>query len=186
MNVVNQTVQLRLYDLMGQPEGWGRDQGRAVYLRLLNFIESHPGVLVFRISVDQVKRMDISFVSETVVQMAKRYRGRKGFFFIDMTDQDISENCAAAAERGGQPLLVWSGEVASVIGPEPSAGTIDAFHFALRRPNTRVTDFIKENPVVSIRNASNKFKQLWEQGFLLRQERTAESGGVEYVYQRIG
>ena len=183
---MNQTVQLRLYDLMGQPEGWGRDQGRAVYPRLLNFIESHPGVLVFRISVDQVKRMDISFVSETAVQLAKRYRGRKGFCFIDMTDKDMLENCAAAAERGGQPLLVWSGEVASVIGPDPSAGTIDAFRFALRRPNTRVSDFVKENPVVSIRNASNKFKQLWEQGFLLRQERTAGSGGVEYVYQRIG
>ena len=31
-----------------------------------------------------------------------------------------------------------------------------------------------------------KFKQLWEQGFLLRQESTADTGGVEYVYHRIG
>jgi predicted transcriptional regulator len=30
-----------------------------------------------------------------------------------------------------------------------------------------------------------KFKQLWEQGFLLRQESTADSGGLEYVYRRI-
>jgi predicted transcriptional regulator len=31
-----------------------------------------------------------------------------------------------------------------------------------------------------------KFKQLWEQGFLLRRESVADSGGVEFVYQRIG
>ena len=39
---------------------------------------------------------------------------------------------------------------------------------------------------MSIANASTKFKQLWEQGFLLRQESVADSGGVEFVYQRIG
>jgi predicted transcriptional regulator len=30
-----------------------------------------------------------------------------------------------------------------------------------------------------------KFKQLWEQGFLLRQESSADSGGVEYLYRLI-
>ena len=183
---MNQIGELRLYDLTGRPEGWGREQGRAVYSRLLSFVESHPGMLVFRISVDQVQRMDISFASETIVQLARRYRGRKGFCFTDLSDRDMLENCEAGAERGEQPLLAWDGDIPSVIGPQPSAGTRDAFRFALRRPSTRVAEFVAEQQGISIRNASNKFKQLWEQGFLLREERSADSGGVEYVYQRIG
>ena len=39
---------------------------------------------------------------------------------------------------------------------------------------------------MTIANASMKFKQLWEQGFLLREESAADSGGMEYVYSRIG
>jgi predicted transcriptional regulator len=39
---------------------------------------------------------------------------------------------------------------------------------------------------MSIANASSKFKHLWEQGFLLRQEEMADAGGAEFVYQPIG
>jgi len=39
---------------------------------------------------------------------------------------------------------------------------------------------------MSVANASNKFRQLWEKGFLLRREEVAESGGMEYTYFRIG
>jgi hypothetical protein len=49
----------------------------------------------------------------------------------------------------------------------------------------RAVEFAQATPDMSIANASTKFKQLWEQGFLLRRETTAESGGVEYVYCRI-
>ena len=182
---MNQIARLRLYDVMGRHEGWGRDQGRVVYPHLLRFVELHPGVLIFRISVDQVQRMDISFVSETIVQLARRYRGRKGFCFNDLSDRDMLENCVASAERGEQPLLAWDGDVPFVVGPQPSPGTSDAFRFALRRPKTRVAEFVTGHPEITIANASNKFKQLWERGFLLREERSGNSGGVEYLYQRI-
>ncbi len=45
---------------------------------------------------------------------------------------------------------------------------------------------IAEKAGLSIANASTKFKQLWEQGFLMRNESVADSGGVEFLYQRIG
>ena len=48
------------------------------------------------------------------------------------------------------------------------------------------TEFAAATPKMSIANASTKFKQLWEQGFLLRREDVAESGGVEFTYYRIG
>jgi predicted transcriptional regulator len=73
-----------------------------------------------------------------------------------------------------------------LIGTEPKQGCREAFQFALQRPNARAAEFAVSKKDMSIANASMKFKQLWEHGFLLRQESAADSGGVEYVYQRIG
>ena len=177
---------IRLYDFMSTPEGWGRDQGRKVYPKLIAFVEAAPGIMIFKVSLDGVKRVDISFASETVVELARRYRGQKGFCFIDLTDQDMLENWEAAAARKEQPIMVWRGKKGRVIGVEPSRGSLDAFRFALARERTRATEFAAATPHMSIANASTKFKQLWEQGFLLRREDIAESGGVEFTYYRIG
>ncbi len=177
---------IRLFDFMGRPEGWGRDQGREVYQKLISFVEDHPGVMVFKVSLDGVRRVDISFASETVIEVARRYRGGKGFCFIDLTDADMLENWEAAAERKQQPVMVWEDDVGRVVGIRPSQGNQAAFDFALKRPRTRAADFAAATQGMSIANASNKFKQLWQQGFLLRREEAAESGGVEFAYYRIG
>lgn len=180
----NLTV-LRLRDLMPSPEGWGRSQGREIYSKLIEFVENHPGVLIFRVSFEGVNRVDISFASETLVELARRFRGRKGFCFIDLVDADMLENWEAAAERKSQPLMVWQGEEGRTIGLSPSQGNTSALNFALEREFTRATEFASATPGMTIANASMKFKQLWEQGFLLRRENVAESGGVEFVYSRI-
>jgi hypothetical protein len=180
------SVTIRLHDFMQTQEGWGRDQGRKVYKKLIDFVEAKPGVMIFKVSLDGTKRVDISFASETVIELARRYRGKKGFCFIDLTDLDMLENWEAAASRKGQPMMVWEGKQGRVIGVEPSRGALDAFRFALERERTRATEFAASIPEMSIANASTKFKQLWEQGFLLRREDVAESGGVEFAYYRIG
>jgi hypothetical protein len=180
------SVTIRLYDFMKTQEGWGREQGRKVYQKLIDFVEAKPGVMIFKVSLDGTKRIDISFASESVIELARRYRGKKGFCFIDLTDQDMVENWEAAASRKGQPIMVWEGKKGRVIGVEPSRGTLGAFQFALERERTRATEFAASIPKMSIANASTKFKQLWEQGFLLRREDVAESGGVEFAYYRIG
>ena len=177
---------LALRELMNRPEGWGRVQGREVYQRLLQSVEENPGTLVFRVSMKGVQRVDISFASETVVELARRYRGTKGFCLVDLIDSDLIENWDAAAARKAQPLLVWQNKSARLIGAEPTQGCQEAFRFALERPQARAAEFAETKKEISIANASMKFKQLWEQGFLLRQESTADTGGVEYVYHRIG
>ncbi len=184
MNEKSATIKLR--DFMDSQEGWGRDQGRKVYQQLIDFVESNPGTMTFKVSLVQVRRVDISFASETIVELARRYRGKKGFCFTDLTDQDMLENWDAAAERKGQPIMVWDGKNGQVIGLTPSQGTLGAFNFALKRERTRASEFAASMPDISIANASTKFKQLWEQGFLLRREDIAESGGVEFTYHRIG
>lgn len=182
MNERGQVLALR--EFMDRPEGWGRDQGRQVYQRLLRFVEDSAGTIIFRVSMRGVQRLDISFASETVVELARRYRRMKGFCLIDITDSDLIENLDAAAKKKDQPIVVWKGNSADLIGVEPSEGAREAFQFAMGRPQSRATEFATRKNL-SIANASMKFKQLWEQGFLLRRESVADSGGVEFVYQRI-
>lgn len=177
---------VRLRDFMNEPEGWGRAQGREVYQRLLDFVEASPGVVVFRISMKGVRRVDISFASETIVELARRYRGSKGFCLVDVDNADVIENWEAAATKKGQPIVIWEGKDGRVIGPEPSQGNRDALFFALRRSQVRAAEFAEATPGMSIANASTKFKQLWDQGYLLRHESVADTGGVEFVYHRIG
>lgn len=180
------TQRLRLRDFMPDADGWGRAAGRAVYAKLMEFVESHAGVLVFQVSVAGINHIDISFASETLVELARRYRGKKGFAFIDLSDTDQRENWDAAAQRGKQPIICWdrTGKP-SLVGPPPSQGTVDGFRFALGRKATRAAEFAAHAKDVSITNASSKFKQLWEQGYLLRAEATADSGGMEYIYVPI-
>lgn len=180
------SVVIRLLDFMVHPEGWGRSQGRDVYQKLITFVDDHIGVMVFKVSLDGVRRVDISFASETIIEVARRFRGSIGFCLIDLTDADMLENWEAAAERKQQPLMVWKNNVGSVVGMRPSLGSQTAFNFALKRARTKAADFASVTPGMSIANASNKFKQLWQQGFLLRHEVAAESGGVEFVYFRVG
>jgi hypothetical protein len=185
MTLMNQipAVDLRLREFMEEDEGWGREAGRVTFQRLMTFVEQHPGVLIFRVSLAGVRRVDISFASETIVQLARRYRGEKGFCFIDLLDIDQRENFEAAAQRSKQPLLLWNRQgKPQVLGVEPSQGIADALKFALVKPKARAAEYAKSARNVSLTNASTKFKQLWEQGFLLRFEAVAPSGGVEYVY----
>lgn len=187
MNALNQwSMNIRLRNFMDEPEGWGRAEGRVVYQRLLEFVEAHPGVTVFRVSTEGVRRIDISFASETLVELARRYRRSKGFCLVDVKNPDMIENWEAAAAKKAQPLLLWEGKQGRVIGFAPSQGNREALSFALSRGKARAAEFAEAKPGMSIANASTKFKQLWEQGFLLRCESVAETGGVEFVYHCIG
>ncbi len=170
---------------MEDGQGWGREQGRQVFRQLLEQVEMAPACTVFQISMRGVERADISFASETLVELARRFRRVKGFCLVDLTDLDVKENCDAAATRKEQPLTVWTQGKAEVLGAQPSQGTREVLEFALQRPRIRAAELVVERPGLSIANASMKFKQLWEQGFLLREESTADSGGIEYIYSPI-
>lgn len=177
---------VNLREFMNSDEGWGRNQGREVYNRLVDFVEQNPGVMIFKVSVQGVKRIDISFASETIVEIARRYRGKKGFCFIDLDDLDVIENWDAAASRKEQPLMAWNGKKFKLLGLEPTQGNMEALKFAMERTESRAAEFADKDSRMSIANASTKFTQLWQQGFLLRRQDVANSGGLEFVYHSIG
>ncbi|MEZ5687838.1 MAG: hypothetical protein R3E21_03480 [Caenibius sp.] len=68
---------------------------------------------------------------------------------------------------------------------EPVRGSREALAYALARDAVRTADYAAASGL-SAANASTRLKQLWEQGVLMRDERSAASGGTEYVYRRIG
>jgi len=175
---------LPLVDFMDRPEGWGRSQGREVYQRLLGFVEENPGVGVFRISMHGVQRVDISFSSEAIVELARRFRKIKGFCLTDVTDSDLLENIDAACVKKDQPMLVIQDRAQALIGPSPSEGTREALEFAMEHPEVLASELALEKGI-SLPNASMKLKALWDQGFLMRNEAIADTGGVEYRYRRI-
>ena len=176
---------IRFRECMNRSDGWGRARGREAYQRLLAAVERLPGVDVFRVSFKDVDRLDTSFASETVVEIARRFRKEKGFCIVDLSDEDIIENIDLAASKKDQPVFVWSDGRARLIGRQPSQGVRDALEFALARDDVRSVDYAVAREDMSVSNASMKFKSLWSEGFLLRRESTAESGGVEHVYSRI-
>lgn len=78
-NMNQMTTTLRLLDFMERDDGWGNIEGRKVYQRLLEAVENQPHSLVFRIFLSGVRRTDASFPRESVIELAKYFRGKKGF-----------------------------------------------------------------------------------------------------------
>lgn len=178
-------LDIRLRDHMAGRDGWGHEEGREVFAKLLHVVERNPGKRIFRISLAGVARTDASFPRESVMELARRYRGDKGFCLIDVASIDLLDNWAAAAEKKNQPMVVWLGDEAHrLIGPAPSKGNSSMLEFALKAPIVRAAE-AAEALELKVPNASTKLKQLWEQGFVLRREDVADSGGVEFLYFRI-
>ena len=175
---------LPLGKFMDRSEGWGRQQGRNVYQQLLQFVERNPGTVIFRISMVGVLRMDISFASEAIIELVLRFRRSKGFTIVEPSNADLTENIDAACQKKNQPITVLENQEIKMIGPKPSEGTREALQFVMDRPCARASDLATERGI-SLNNASMKLKNLWDQGFLLRQEKASDSGGVEFIYYQI-
>lgn len=177
-------IYLRDY-MNNSSDGWGHVQGRQTYERLRTVVEAYPAEEIIRISLAGVKRTDITFPRESVVELAKLYRGRRGFCLTGTSDQDLLDNWDAAALRQEQPLMVWNGcQISRVLGPEPSTGLRDMFSYVLFVPVVRTSE-AAASLGLKVPNASNKLKQLWQEGYIFRREQSANSGGVEYEYIRI-
>jgi hypothetical protein len=185
MKPVNQNwAEVRLRDLMPHDEGWGVEEGRDVYHKLLDRVEKNPGATVFRISVEGIRRTDVSFPRESVVELAQRFRGQKGFCLWNASDENILENWDAAALKREQPIFEWGRKGYRLLGPEPSQGLRQVLDFALDR-DAVTTAQVASHFRWSAANASNKLRSLADGGYLLRREESAPTGGIEFVYHRV-
>ena len=55
----------------------------------------------------------------------------------------------------------------------------------MKKKKKTTTSQIASSMNLSVQNASSKLKKLVDDGYILRFEETAESGGIEFIYQAI-
>ena len=194
-------VDIQLREYMDDSDGWGVEEGQAVHAKLLAAVDAHlpptqQAMGIFAISLKGVRRTDASFPRESVMQLAHRFREEHGFCLWHMSSPSLLENWEAAASRRKQPMLVWNksedGCQARLIGPEMSEGlrgTFDVMLAAAQRNTDQQSGAIEVATAdvaaqlgISVSNASNKLKALWTDGFILRREQVAPSGGLEFRY----
>lgn len=182
---MNETARLHLADYLGaSKEGWGNEQGREVYAKLLCAVEEHPGTRVFEISLTGVKRTDASFPRESVVELAKRFRKQLGFVLTDVPNESLLFNWLVAAEKKQQPLFVKGKTGWDLIGGELSPAKKALLDYVMEHKAVRTAQLAADLGLKTT-NASTQLKDLWDMGYVLRHEEIAESGGVEYVYSAI-
>lgn len=175
---------IKLFDLINDDHVFGNEDGRDVFFKLKQIVDEHPDADTFGISLEGIIATDASFPRESVVSLAKQYRGEKGFFLTDFISKDLVDNWNYAAQAKEQPLIIWYADSHEIIGPSITSSTKELVEYVIKQGSV-TTSKVADALNISVQNASTKLKNLVKQGFVLRSEEVAESGGVEYIYQSI-
>jgi hypothetical protein len=182
---MNQNSQvIKLVDFTSDDHPFGNTEGRKVFGQLVDYVGMHPEHQVFGISLEGIVATDASFPRESVMSLAKQYRGEKGFFLEGFTSRDLVDNWNYAAVAKEQPMVVWAQGEAELIGPKVTPSVKTLIDYVLKNRSVTASG-VAEDLEITVPNASTKLKKLVSQGFILRHEEVAESGGVEYIYLAI-
>lgn len=182
----------------GTKDGWGVEFGESVRNALFQQVNAHPEIDVFEISFKGIKRIDVSFPREAVLYLAKLKAGKQGFVLTGLQTRTQIENIDGGVHRlDFAANLIISGDIQNVnlgadcivsgnhlILGKPSKTNRPLVEYVLRKNGASTSEIAKEFDL-QVNNASNKLKQLVEDGFLLRKEQSAATGGVEYYYYPI-
>lgn len=83
-----------------------------------------------------------------------------------------------------QPLTIRLDTEIRTLGPVLTKSNLEILNFLKKKKKT-TTSQIASSMNLSVQNASSKLKKLVDDGYILRFEETAESGGIEFIYQAI-
>ncbi len=181
---MNQNVEeIKIRDLMNGDDGHGRSQGEILLNKLMPPIQKSKA-LIIRFSLQGINRLDASFPRESIMEVSRSLKGEKGFCLTEVSNIDLVDNLDAAALKKKVSMLIWSGEEYQIIGIEPKKGLSEVISYVLKKEVTTAAEVAKTMDL-KLNNASMKLKQLVTEGFLIRQEEIAPSGGKEFYYYRI-
>jgi hypothetical protein len=178
-------MNINLADITGKKKFLsGNELGRAVFQKLQQEVDAHPGESIFGISLKGIEATDASFPRESVISLVKLFSGEKGFFLQDFGSIDLLDNWKYAAEAKNQPVIVRKeGQHFQVIGPELN-GLAEVLAYVMDE-ETITTSKVAKKFDISASNASAKMKKLHLMGLVLGAKESAETGGLEYVYKAI-
>jgi hypothetical protein len=152
--------------------------------KLLRAVEAHPEATAIRISLAGVRRTDVSFARESVLELAYQLRGRRGVCVKDVPSKDVLDNWDAAALTRGQALIVWGDKGPQLIGPRPSEDTWELLRFVLKEGDVTTAEAAKVLRK-QVNNVSTRLKRMTDEGLVLRRDVNASTGGLEYRYLAI-
>ena len=178
------SVDVKLRDFTRSERPFGNVEGKEVFRKLAEVVEQNPRAQIFGISLKGIKATDASFPRESVVALAKHFRGERGVYLTGLADRDLIDNWTYAARFKDQPLVIWHGSEFEVIGPELNAPTRTLVDYVLQKRSVLASQAAADLDL-SVQNASTRLKNLVTAGYLLRIEDVAESGGIEFKYKAI-
>jgi hypothetical protein len=178
------SITVNLLDFTNDDHPRGNIQGKETFRKLVDFIDSNPFYCIFGISLVGIIATDATFPRESVISIAKQYRGEKGLFLEGVQNRDLIDNWKYAASAKEQPIVIWSDDNFEIIGPEISSSTIALINYVLDKRSV-FTSQVANDLHMSVQNASTRLKNLVNQGYIMRSEVVAESGGIEYAYHAI-
>ncbi len=81
-------------------------------------------------------------------------------------------------------MVVFDNMKYEILGPKITSSTKELVDYVLYKENVLVSQVATELGI-SVQNASTRLKKLVADGYILRTESIAESGGIEYRYNAI-
>lgn len=175
---------INLIDFTNDDHPFGNVQGKETFRKLVDYIDKHPSCRIFGISLAGIEATDASFPRESVISVAKHYREDKGIFLEQVKHRDILDNWSYAATAKEQPLIVWNEDTYEILGPTLTKSSRELLDYVLVK-RTVLASEVAIDLSISVQNASTRLKKLVSQGYILRSEEVAESGGIEFIYQAI-
>nr|WP_297353541.1 DNA-binding protein [uncultured Caldimonas sp.] len=177
-------VVAKLLDFTTSANPFGNVEGKAVFRKLVDFVDAHPQATVIGISLAGIESTDASFPRESVVALAKHFRGEKGVFLTDLHDRDLIDNWTYAARAKDQPMVIWNDDSFEIIGPDLNSSTRTLVEYVLNKRSVLASQAAADLGL-SVPNASTRLKGLVAAGYFLRAEEAAGSGGIEFKYRAI-
>lgn len=180
------SIKTNLIDFTNTSLANGNILGKETFRKLSEYVDSNPSYNIFGISLEGIKSTDISFPRESVLSIAKLYRGQKGFYLegMDKNDRDLFDNWQGAAAAKDQPMIIWYEHNYEIIGPNTSESNLELIDYVLKNKSV-TTSKVALDLDISVHNASTKLKKLVDHGYIMRSEDVAETGGIEFVYHAI-
>lgn len=179
------TYIITLRDFTEESNPYGTSRGKLTHTKLLDHIDKLSGATIIGISLSNLECADISFLRESLIYTIKRYSKKIIFFVCDIHNEDIFANLDGAALSGDQRVTCWQNNECKFAGPKPTASSKALLDMVVSQRST-TTSKVAEDLHISVQNASTRLKRLSEEGFLMRIEEAAETGGKEFVYEVIG
>jgi hypothetical protein len=176
---------MKLYEFSQNEKPYGNETGKKVFSQMREHVEKHKNIMIFEISFERIKFADSSFARESLILLAQLYKGKKGFFISNLYDPDVIDNIDYAAVALNQPLTIKLKDEINLLGPALTKSNLEIFNFVKNKKQV-TTSQLASSMNLSVQNASSKLKKLVDDGYILRFEETAESGGIEFIYQFIG